>query len=195
MRNKRFFIIATMILIIVLATCSKSWAQASYVYIDQVGSNNQIKIEQDGTGHVAAVALGAYLPTNDNDLKTGYTLGNNPYLGSGVSEFNDIRIKQQGPGQQTTKIELPLASSNLIIVDQSGTANHTFTITSGANTNNINNVVTATQSGSAAKDFTLNMNGSNGATVTVQQTNPTQANSGSMSIQCTTCGAYSYIRQ
>jgi hypothetical protein len=65
---------------------------------------------------------------------------------------------------------------------------------SGANTNNVNNTISATQSGSAQKDFTLNMNGSNGATVTVQQTNPAQANTGSMTIQCTTCGAYSYIR-
>jgi hypothetical protein len=96
---------------------------------------------------------------------------------------------------QTTKIELPNASGNLITVDQSGSANHTFNITSGANTTNINNTITATQSGSAQKEFTLNMNGTNGAQVTVQQTNPAQANTGSMTIQCTTCGAYNYVRQ
>jgi hypothetical protein len=174
--------------------CNFSQAQSSYVYIDQVGNNNQIKVEQDGTGHLVGVAVGAYLPTNNNDLKTGYTIGNNPYLGAGTSDFNNISIKQTGPGMQTTKIELPSASYNLITVDQSGSANHTFNIVSGANTTNINNTISATQSGSAQKDFTLNMNGSNGATVTVQQTNPTQANTGSMTIQCTTCGAYSYIR-
>jgi hypothetical protein len=172
-----------------------SWAQPSYVYIDQVGSSNQIKVEQDGGGHVAAVAVGAYLPANNNDLKTGYTIGANPYLGVGTSEFNNISIKQAGPGVQTTKIELPNASGNLVTVDQSGSASHTFNIVSGINTTNVNNTILATQSGSAQKDFTLNMNGSNGATVTVQQTNPTQANTGSMTIQCTTCGAYSYIRQ
>jgi hypothetical protein len=177
-----------------LGVCPTVCSQPSYVYIDQVGNNNQIKVEQDGSGHVTAVAIGAYLPANSNDLKTGYTIGNNPYLGSGVSEFNNIRIKQQGPGMQATKIELPNASSNLISVDQSGTANHNFNIVSGAGTTNVNNTITATQSGSAQKDFTLNMNGSNGATVTVQQNNPTQANTGSMTIQCTTCGAYSYIR-
>jgi hypothetical protein len=174
--------------------CNFSQAQPSYVYIDQVGSNNQIKIEQDGTSHLVGVAVGAYLPTNNNDLKTGYTIGNNPYLGAGTSDFNNISIKQTGPGMQTTKIELPSASYNLITVDQSGSANHTFNIVSGANTTNINNTISATQSGSAQKDFTLNMNGSNGAQVTVQQTNPSQANTGSMTIQCTTCGAYSYIR-
>jgi hypothetical protein len=59
--------------------------------------------------------------------------------------------------------------------------------------------VNATQSGGvgADKSFSLNMNGTTGATVTVQQTNPTQSNSGSMSISCTSgsCGGYSYIRQ
>lgn len=187
--------ITILFLIISLTFYLVAHAQPSYVYIDQVGSNNQIKVEQDGGGHVVGVAIGTHLPSNSNDLKTGYTIGANPYIGSGTSEFNNINIKQTGPGVQTTKIELPNASSNLITVDQSGAANHNFNIVSGANTNNINNTITATQSGSAQKDFTLNMNGSNGATVTVQQTNPTQANTGSMTIQCTTCGTYSYIRQ
>lgn len=195
MKYERFFIILILALMVVLSHCSKSWGQASYVYIDQVGSNNQIRVEQDGGGHVAAVAIGAYLPTNNNDLKTGYGIGTNPYLGFTTSEFNNISVKQAGPGMQTTKIELPNASSNFITVDQSGSANHTFNIVSGANTTNVNNTINATQSGSAPKDFTLNMNGSNGAQVTVQQTNPTQPNTGSMTIQCTTCGAYSYIRQ
>ena len=187
--------VTVLFLIASLAFYPVAHAQPSYVYVDQVGSNNQIKVEQDGGGHVTGVAVGAYLPTNNNDLKTGYTIGTNTYLGSGTSEFNNISIKQSGPGTQTTKIELPNASSNLITVDQSGTANHNFNIVSGASTTNVNNIINATQSGSAQKDFTLNMNGSNGATVTVQQTNPTQANTGSMSIQCTTCGNYSYIRQ
>jgi hypothetical protein len=177
-----------------LGFCSPARTQPSYVYIDQVGNNNIIKVQQDGTGHIAGVAIGAYLPTNNNDLKTGYNIGTNPYLGQGVSEFNYVGISQQGPGMHTTKIELTNASNNLISVTQEGSANHTFNITSGANTNNINNTITAIQSGSAQKDFTLNMNGSNGATVTVQQTNPTQTNTGSMTIQCTTCGGYSYIR-
>lgn len=177
-----------------LGFCTSPRAQSNYVYIDQIGNNNTIKVQQDGTGHLAAVAIGAYLPTNDNDLKTGYNIGTNPYLGQGVSEFNYVGIQQQGPGMHTTKIELPNASNNIISVIQDGSANHTFNITSGANTNNVNNTISATQSGSAQKDFTLNMNGSNGAQVTVQQTNPTQANTGSMTIQCTTCGAYSYIR-
>lgn len=191
MKYERFFIILLIVAVIILPQCS--WAQ-SYVYIDQVGSSNQVNISQDGGGHVAAVAIGATLPTNANDLKTGYGIGTTPYIGSGVSEYNNIAITQQGPAAHTTTIELPRASSNLITVDQSGPSNHTFSISSTANTNNINNTISATQSGSGEKSFTLTLDGTNGASVTVQQTNPTQANSGSMTIQCVTCGAYSYIR-
>ena len=194
MKYERFFIIFILALIIVLSHCSKAHAQNNYVYIDQVGNNNQVTITQDGTGHVAAVAIGATLPTTTNDLKTGYGIGTMPYTGIGVSEFNNITINQQGVGSQTTTISLPRASSNLITVDQSGAGNHNFSITSTANTNNINNTISATQSGSADKSFALTLDGTNGASVTVQQTNPTQANTGTMTIQCVTCGAYSYIR-
>lgn len=194
MKYERFFIVFILTAIILLSHCSKTQAQSNYVYIDQVGSNNQISITQDGTGHVSAVAIGATLPTNTNDLKTGYGIGTTPYTGIGISEFNNVTISQQGVGSHTTTIELPRASSNLIMVDQSGAGNHTFAVSSTANTNNINNTITATQSGSADKSFALTLDGTNGATVTVQQTNPTQANTGAMTIQCTTCGAYSYIR-
>ena len=193
MKYERFFIPTVLAAVIVLSHCNKPRAQ-SYVYVDQVGDNNQISITQDGTGHVAAVAIGATLPTNLNDVKTGYGIGTTPYIGSGVSEYNNVAITQQGPGTHTTTVELPRASNNIINVDQSGAGNHTFAVSSTANTNNINNTISATQSGSADKSFALTLDGTNGASVTVQQTNPTQANTGSMTIQCTTCGAYSYIR-
>jgi hypothetical protein len=168
-------------------------AQNNYIYIDQVGNNNQVSITQDGTGHLAAVAVGATLPAT-NDLKTGYGIGTTPYNGVGTSEYNNVTIGQQGVGSHKTTVELPLASSNLITVDQSGASNHTFSLTATSNTNNINNTISATQSGTGEKSFALTLDGTNGATVTVQQTNPTQANTGAMTIQCTTCGAYSYIR-
>lgn len=195
MKYERFFIVAIVALIIVLSHCSKPWAQNNYVYIDQVGDNNQITITQDGTGHLAAVAIGSALPQYINDLKTGYSIGTNPYNGAGTSEYNNVTINQQGTGSHTTTVELPRASSNLITVDQSGSANHSLKISSTANTNNINNTISATQSGSAEKSFALTLDGTNGASVTIQQTNPTQANGGAMTIQCVTCGAYSYIRQ
>jgi hypothetical protein len=194
MKYERFFIVFCIALIIILSHCSKSWAQNNYVYIDQVGDNNQITVTQDGTGHLAAIAIGATLPHYINDLKTGYGIGTTPYIGSGVSEYNTVSITQQGPASHTTTVELPRASNNIIMVDQSGSANHSLKISSTANTNNVNNTISATQSGSAEKSFALTLDGTNGASVTVQQTNPTQTNGGSMTIQCQTCGAYSYIR-
>jgi hypothetical protein len=179
-------------LFLVISSCVS--AQSNYIYIDQVGNNNQITVTQDGTGHVAAVAIGATLPANTNDLKTGYGIGTTPYNGVGTSEYNSVTINQQGVASHTTTIELSRASSNLITVDQSGASNHTFSISSTANTNNINNTISATQSGLGEKSFSLTLDGTNGASVTVQQTNPTQANTGAMNIQCITCGSYSYIR-
>jgi hypothetical protein len=180
------------ILFLVISSCVS--AQSNYIYIDQVGNNNQISITQDGTGHVAAVAIGATLPVTANDLKTGYGLGTTPYNGAGTSEYNNVTINQQGVGSHATTIELPRATSNLINVTQEGASNHTFSLTATPNTNNINNTISATQSGSGEKSFALTLDGTNGASVTVQQTNPTQANTGAMTIQCTTCGSYSYIR-
>ena len=180
------------ILLLVASSCV--YAQNNYIYIDQVGNNNQVTVTQDGTGHSAAVAIGATLPANTNDLKTGYGIGTTPYNGTGTSEYNNVTIGQQGVGSHKTTIELPLASSNLINVTQEGAGNHTFSLTATANTNNINNTINATQSGTGDKAFALKLDGTNSATVTVQQTNPTQTNTGAMTIQCTTCGSYSYIR-
>jgi len=185
---------AVSFVLITILLSAGAYAQNNYIYIDQVGNNNQTTITQDGTGHMAAVAIGATLPTGANDLKTGYGIGTTPYTGIGVSEYNNVTISQQGVGSHTTTIELPRATSNLITVDQSGASNHTFIVSSTANTNNINNTISATQSGSGEKSFALTLDGTNGASVTVQQTNTTQTNTGAMTIQCTTCGAYSYIR-
>ena len=180
------------ILFLVVSSCVS--AQNNYIYIDQVGNNNQVTVTQDGTGHLAAVAIGATLPTTTNDLKNGYGIGTTPYNGVGASEYNNVTISQQGVGSHTTTVELPLALSNLINLTQEGAGNHTFSLTATPNTNNINNTISSTQSGTVDKAFALTLDGTNGATVTVQQTNPTQANTGAMTIQCTTCGAYSYIR-
>ena len=144
-------------IIVFLLAVGVCQAQNNYVYIDQVGDNNQITITQDGTGHLAAVAIGATLPAYVNDLKTGYGIGTTPYIGPGVSEYNTVSIVQQGPASHTTTVELPRASNNIITVDQSGSANHSLKISSTANTNNINNTISATQSGSAEKSFALTL--------------------------------------
>jgi hypothetical protein len=52
-------LVAILFIIAGLGSCGPTRAQPSYVYVDQVGNNNTIKVEQDGGGHVAAVAIGA----------------------------------------------------------------------------------------------------------------------------------------
>ena len=194
-------------------------AQSNSVYVDQVGTSNQIVINQDGTGHTAGVAVGTYLPTNPNDLITGYGIGTQNY--GGVAEYNYVGIRQQGPGSMTATVEIPngsynfatifqdgagnhkasilnlTGSSNNISISQFGGGNHEFNVVNTPSTTNSNNIITATQDGNAGADktFNLTLSGTLGATVSVQQTNSTQANTGSMTIQCNPCGAYSYVRQ
>ena len=87
-----------------------------------------------------------------------------------------------------------MGNANSITSNQTGPGNHTLSVLGQSGTANNGNTITSTQSGSGDKSFALGLNGTAGATVTIQQTNPAQANTGSMSIQCTTCGSYSYIR-
>ena len=193
------------------------WAQSTQwnpnIYIDQVGDNNTINIAQSDGNHYARVAVGANLPagswTNPTDVTAGTTAG---------SDANYIRITQQGTGDKKAAVEIPNGYSNSVILfqdgvgnhttaiqnlvgnantinaNQTGAGNHTLNITGQTGTTNSGNTVTATQSGTGDKSFNLNLNGTAGATVLVQQTNPAQANTGSMTIQCSTCGNYSYIR-
>ena len=100
---------------------------------------------------------------------------------------------QDGVGNHTATIQNLTGNSNSITANQTGTGNHTLSITGQSNTANSGNNITATQSGAGDKSFGLNLNGTAGATVVIQQTT-SSANTGAMSIQCTTCGSYSYIR-
>lgn len=193
------------------------WAQSTQwnpnVYVDQVGDNNTIDIAQSDGNHYARVAIGANLAAeswvNANNATTGTTAG---------SDANYVRIIQQGTGDKKAAVEIPNGYSNSIILfqdgvgnhttsiqnltgnantinaNQTGAGNHTLSITGQSNTTNSGNTITATQSGAGDKSFGLGLNGTAGATVVIQQTNPTQANTGAMAIQCTSCGSYSYVR-
>lgn len=193
------------------------WAQSTQwnpnVYIDQVGDNNTINITQSDGNHYARVAIGTNLPAeiwvNANLPTAGTTAG---------SDSNYVRITQQGTGDKKAAVEITNGYSNSVILfqdgignhittiqnlvgnansinsNQTGSSNHTLSILGQSGTTNSGNTINSTQSGSGDKSFSLGLNGTAGATVTLQQTNPTQANTGSMAIQCTTCGSYSYIR-
>jgi hypothetical protein len=173
------------------------FAADNQINIEQVGNNNQYAITQEYTGKTVSISLGGVASSDNNTVSiTQQDTGSHSAsveLPNGIN--NGVSITQSGGGNQTTSIQNFIGTSNNITVNQSGASNNTFNVI-GTNINNAN-TISATQSGlsGADKSFTLNMNGTNGASVTVQQTNPIQSNSGSMSIQCYTgCGNYSYIR-
>jgi hypothetical protein len=170
------------------------------VYIEQVGDNNTVAVTQQDDHHRAAVTLGKQSAADSNAVTiTQRDPGQKTAavdLPSGIN--NTVNINQQGLGQHNTGIINLNGSVNNIAVDQSGDGNHTFTVLGAPGTTNSGNTITATQSGGvgADKNFQLNMNGTSGANVSVTQSNPTQPNTGSMSITCSTgsCGNYTYTR-
>ena len=166
------------------------------ITIDQVGSANTITISQDGS-HSATLAIGpdSAVTTSTFSIDQSGTGSHSASIEVPAGYNNSFSVTQSGSGNQTTGIVNFAGSANSVSVTQSGAGNHTFNLT-GSGTNNAN-TVTATQSGGlgADKSFNLNMTNTNGAAVTVQQTNPLLPNSGSMSIQCSSlCGTYNYIR-
>ena len=176
-----------------------AYAVDNSISIDQVGSYNTVVISQDGTAHDATVNLGKSGGVDNTtiaiDQKDSGKKIANVEITSGIN--NGVNILQQGAGNHTAAIQNLNGSSNNINIGQTGTGNHSLTITSAVGSINSGDTITATQSGGAGADksFQLNLNGTSGATVNVQQTNPTTPNTGSMTIQCTTCGTYNYIRQ
>jgi len=183
-------------LLLLLLFCTSAWADSG-IYIDQVGSNNQITITQDGDGHSINLTLGKDSPLDNSIINiTQQGLGaKNANIDMPGGYNNTVRVSQDGNGSQTANITSLSGAANSVDITQSGASNNTFNIL-GLGINNAN-TITATQSGNAGADksFTLNMSNTNGATVNIQQTNPSQPNTGSMSINCYTgCGTYSYIR-
>ena len=172
---------------IFLLTIGICYGQSNYVYVDQVGSSNEIVINQSGNGHTVGVAIGTYLPANSNDLTTGYGIGTQNY--GGTADYNYVGIRQQGPGAKSATVEIPTGTynyatifqdgtgnhsaaiqnlqgnSNNISIFQDGSGNHSMNITGTAGTSNSNNTVNTTQTGTGDKSFNLTFSGSNGAQV------------------------------
>lgn len=149
------------------------------VYIDQVGGNNTIYVEQ-----------------KDLDIKAALVVNK--------GDNNDFSISQQGTGTHIAAITPSVGATNssnnnnVISIQQSGAGNHTASVLFDDPVANSNNVASIVQAGGigANKQFTLQLQGS-GITANVLQDNATVANSGSMSIQCLTppCTGYSYTRR
>jgi len=147
----------------------------NFVYIDQIGDNNNITVvQQDSDRQRAAIV-------NRGD-------------------GNILAATQQGTGQHIASITtLTTANNNnnILSIDQVGTGNHMASILLNNSTGASNNTVGITQAGAvgANKQFTLELQGSK-IGVSVVQDNPTTPDSASMSIQCLTppCGGYSYTK-
>ena len=156
-------------------------------------------IGQDGTAHSATVVMG-----KDSAVDNAYIAISQQGTGAKTAKVeipsginNSVAINQDGAGNHYAGIQNLSGTANNIMVGQSGAGNHSLAISAAAGSTNSGDTVTATQAGGvgADKSFQLNLNGTSGATVNIQQTNPTTPNTGSMSIQCITCGTYNYIRQ
>jgi hypothetical protein len=175
-----------------------AWAD-NQISIDQIGSYNTVVVAQDGTTQLATVSLGKSSAVDNTYINiTQQGTGNKTAavdIPSGIN--NSVVMFQDGAGNHTAGIQNLNGTANNINIGQTGAGNHTMNITGATGATNSGNTSGAEQSGGigADKSFQLNLNGTTGATVNVQQTNPTTPNSGSMTIQCITCGTYNYIRQ
>jgi hypothetical protein len=176
----------------------KAHAADNIVNIDQVGTGNTTTVSQDGDGHSAVITVGSISPTNYNVfsiMQQGAPKTASIELKAGIN--NTFAIQQDGTGNHTAAIQNMIGSGNNVNITQQGAGSHIFNITNPYNATNDGNTVTATQTGGAGanKRFDLTFSGASNAGVTIQQTNPTQANEGGMNIQCTNCGSgWSYIR-
>jgi hypothetical protein len=168
----RFFIV--FLLFTNICYAQQPPAIGNFVYIDQIGNNNNIVVYQE-----------------DSDQKRANIVSN--------GDNNDYSIFQRGTGNHTALISSFNSaisnSNNMSNITQEGAGNHTANILSNGSAGS--NTASITQKGGAGADkqFTLQLQG-NGIGVKVTQDNPTTPDSSSMNIQCLTppCNGYSYTK-
>lgn len=164
-------------LILTTSFAAAQTVTGNQVYIEQVGNNNIVYVEQ-----------------KDLDIKSASVVNK--------GDNNDFAISQQGLGNHVATINPSVTTSvnnnNLINIQQSGAGNHIANVLLDDPVANSNNVASIVQSGGvgANKQFTLQLQGS-GIGVNVLQDNATMPNAGTMLIQCLTppCSGYSYTRR
>ena len=162
-------------------------ATAGSVYIDQVGNDNSVLVEQTTSGNGEAIILNQGSVNNLNILQEG--------SGDHTAFIGTPPIGKNSDGTYITNSNAQNNNNNSFTILQTGNGNHTAAINLDSTTSNNNNTASITQSGDANKSFVLNLSGSYiGATVV--QDNPTTPDSGSMSITCLSppCNGYSYTK-
>lgn len=186
--------------ILLLLLPDKAWPADNQIYIDQINnsSGNTVMVSQDGTGHYAKVNIGATAASDYNNVavtQTGGAKTAKVEIKTGVS--NGIIVNQDGAGTHKTDVQNLNGSANNISVTQTGAGSHEMNIVGYAGTTNSGNTITATQNGGVGSEkwFAINLGGSSGATVNVNQ-GGAGINASSMLINCMpgTCGTYSFNR-
>lgn len=159
-----------------------SQAFAGSVYIDQVGSGNNINVNSNDSQSII-LNQGNNNSLNIFQFDTG---SHTAFIGTPPSGMNNSSYVI--PANQGN-------SNNILSILQSGTGNHTAAINLDPTTPNNNNNAIISQSGSADKSFALTLKGS-GIGATVVQDNATVSDKSSMSITCLAppCSGYSYIK-
>lgn len=199
--NNKFFIIALIAVVLIQVLPFIFWPKTAradnLITVDQIGSYNTVVVTQDGTTQSATVNLGKTSAVDNTYIAiTQQGTGNKTAAVDMPSGYNNsVVMFQDGAGNHTAAIQNLNGSANNINFSQTGAGNHSLTVVGATGSTNSGDTITATQSGIGDKSFQLNLNGTAGATVNIQQTNPTQSNTGAMTIQCNPCGAYSYTRQ
>jgi microcompartment protein CcmK/EutM len=178
--------------------CSNTKAADNTIVIDQIGTGNTTTVVQDGSGHSATITAGYGSPVDYNVFaitQQGAAKTASIELKAGIN--NTFNIQQDGTGNHTAAIQNMIGSGNNVNLTQSGAGNHSLTVTNPNSATNNGNTVTATQSGGAGADKTFNLyfSGATGASVTINQTNPTTPDQAGMNIQCNPCGSgWSYTK-
>lgn len=190
------------------------------IYINAIGSNNSVYIEQfskqnqirgvngaqamtiNGSGNSITINQGTAVTPIGKNLAEVSVTGNNNII-SLTQQYNGkyAEIVTNGLGNQISAQQKDangkslfinaLGNSNNISTIQQGTANHFLDISAPFG----GVTASVTQLGSVAKQFQLLLN-SPGIGVTVTQNNLTAADSAKMEITCTTgpCNGYSYTK-
>ena len=196
--NMKLATIIYFVSVILLLIAGYVWAADNTITVDQIGDNNNIHIQQQGVGHAATVNLGA----NSNVDYTTLTIMQRGSAKSAEIEVksgivNAVGINQDGAGNHKAAIQNLTGSANDINITQTGAGRHEFNVIGGTGASINGTTVSGNQSGGVGTDkwFTVNLNGSTGATVNVVQDGNT-VDQASMNIQCLsgTCGTYSYIK-
>lgn len=194
------YILALLVVAVGLLLADRAWPADNSVYIDQINnsSNNTVTVVQEGTGHQTKIDIGKTAASDYNNVsvtQTGAAKTASIEIKSGVS--NGVIVNQDGAGNHKLDVQNLNGTANNINVTQNGSGSHEMNIIAAPGTTNSGNTITATQTGDAGSEklFSINLGGSAGATVNVNQ-GGVGPNTSSMLISCMpgTCGTYSFNR-